>query len=312
MIETEIIEIAKSIDAILKKGNCILWLGSGLSLCAYPTWVQTIQKLCKQCKVSPLNENEEKSTKALMGKADECKNKNLDQYQQTLANSYGKTVGNTREAYHTIMKLPFRGYITTNYDPLLSSVAGHENNNIKLYPYPDLPVWELKSNPPSVFYIHGIARIDNMPTGKYLVLSTSEFNEAYEKEGIVSSFLVQLFTYYSVLFVGCQLTEPGIQKSLGQMKATHEKILTTKKREIPQKIILKGKEKSKSSLRNTEDSIVKDDGESLSYTGIDVLFYTLEDAKHREIEAIFNRVCDIQERPITTKPSSGLPEDSIS
>jgi hypothetical protein len=104
-------------------GDCIAWIGSGLSKLAYPDWGTTVAALCAACMIQPFGASESPSSVQLIDKAEECKGANLNSYETTLGTLFGGNVVETRQAYSWLMKAPFKGYVTTNFDPLLSEAA---------------------------------------------------------------------------------------------------------------------------------------------------------------------------------------------
>lgn len=199
---------------LIKDGDCVAWIGSGLSAGAdYPSWEKIIRDLCDACNVTSLGEDEA-STEVLQTKADECKDHAPNKYYHTLATHFGKPISKTRLAYQLLLKLPFKAFVTTNYDPLLM-YAGEIENHPKVFRYPSLPTDALSCSPAAIVYMHGLARYrdpithDEIATGKDLVLSKSEFDAAYE--GMLRSFLEQMLAFRKVLFLGCGLREPEIQ-----------------------------------------------------------------------------------------------------
>ena len=209
--EFELNEAVSKLWPKIEKGKFIVWVGSGLSKNAgYPGWKETVRELCQKCNVTLLSESESESASKLIDKAEECKKANIDAYHDTLADHFGGPVIDTRIAYQLLMKLPFKAYITTNFDPLLSEAGAIEGYN-NLYSYPILPP-EL-GNPHPIFYVHGLARRNNQATGNNLILARSDFDEAYNNNiGIVNNFVVNIFTYYPLLFLGCSLTEPEMHE----------------------------------------------------------------------------------------------------
>jgi len=180
-------EIQSELWPLIGAGDCIVWIGSGLSKnIGYPEWTKAIEEICAACGVSYLDPAEDKTADNLISKAEECKNANHGVYKQKLSSLFGTSMPITRRAYSLLMKLPFRGYITTNFDPLLSDAAAMAGNRV-LQAYPDLnPIGIDNTN--TVFYIHGIARVGQTPVGDNLVLARSDFDQAYA--GIVHALLL--------------------------------------------------------------------------------------------------------------------------
>ena len=316
MTEKDYQRITQQIHPILTTRRCVAWVGSGLSAVAgYPGWPKLIRKLCETCSVSLLDRSDESSPDRLADKADECKEANLTLYQETLAEHFGKPPTATRIAYTSIMNLPFHGYVTTNYDPLLAYAAAQSGYR-RLYHYPDLPVIPLGGSERPVFYIHGLARIGEQACGNDLVLSRSEFHEAYE--GILRSFLDMLFTYNTVVFIGCRLREAEIRKVLSRAKGYQARINSARGTdESPHKVILlsfeeayereeAGPERTK---RDEAETIFSREKKQLEELGVRVLRYDPEAKDHSELEAILARLCALEDTPVAPQTSLGLSED---
>lgn len=267
--------VAEEIWPIIRDGQCYAWIGSGLSIPAgYKDWPNAVDVICNNCSISPISIQDSKDPNKLIDKAEECKQTQQTIYYDTLAELYGYRRANTREAYSYLMELPFKGYITTNYDPLLAKAA-ERVGNIKIQSYPRLQV--ITSDEKQVYYIHGFALRNEIPTGEDLVLSRSEFNKAYDyNTSILPSFLHQILAYSPIIFIGCSLTEPSILKSFEQVRNIHLNIKNVELFTIPQRYIL------------LEDNDFED--EILSTFDIKIKRYCKIDEEYVGIEYIFEKV----------------------
>jgi SIR2-like domain len=279
--------IAEELLKAVSGGDCIAWVGSGLSAVAYRGWNDAIAELCDACGISRLAKYP--SADELIDKAEECKKADQRAYEETLANLYGGNVTVTRLAYQWLMRAPFKAYVTTNFDPLLSesaAVAGHAN----VFRYPLLELPEIGRRTKPMFYIHGHARPNGIASGQNLVLARSEFKEAYG--GVVSLFLQAIFLSYPIVFIGCGLSEPEIQE---QMSRVHSMLVQIKRSRVGYKspvrfallppIMVGGDRKDDQELVEAERF------EELDTT---VLRYSPADpAKHWEIEDILKSLCDV-------------------
>jgi hypothetical protein len=268
-------------------GDCIAWVGSGLSAVAYRGWTDAIAELCDACGIPRLVGTYPKAEE-LIDKAEECKNSDQHAYEMTLANLYGGNVVVTRQAYLWLMKAPFKAYVTTNFDPLLSesaAVAGHTH----VFHYPLLETPEIGRRTKPIFYIHGHARPNGVASGQDLVLARSEFKQAYG--GIVSLFLQAILLSYPIVFIGCRLSEPEIQE---QMSRVHSMLVQIKNSRAGYKspvrfallapIIVGGD-------RKVDQELVE--AERFQDLDTTVLRYSPADpAKHWEIEDILKSLCD--------------------
>jgi len=286
---------------MIEDGNCIVWVGSGLSKNAeYPDWKETVRKLCDKCEVTFLSKSEEELPDKLIDKAEECKKAKINAYHNTLADLFGRQPVNTRFAYQSLMKLPFKAYVTTNFDSLLSE-AGEIEGYEKVYSYPRFPP-EL-GNSHSIVYVHGHARQNNQATGENLILARSDFDEAYNDIGIVKDFVVNIFTHYPLLFLGCSLAEPVMYEVFQKVHNIHTLI----KRKypdlpLPQRYIMLPIQKQVCSEfpdENIEqvERKEKDEINRLNKMDIEIIRYEPNDWNIQgEIEYILRQLCKYTKR----------------
>lgn len=221
MDDDSLFQKAAQLWEVIRTGNCIAWIGSGLSTSAgYPGWPQAIEALCDACRVERLPVSSPISdewVRKAMDKADECKQANLDEYHRTLANLFGTLGEQTRRAYELIVKLPFKGFVTTNFDPLLAD-AGARNGVYPLHVHPELPPAVLGDGDKHIFYMHGYA-VDrtNRPSGENLVFARSEFDSAYSEDSPLKIFLAQLLFYFPIIFFASALSEPDLRAVFGNV-----------------------------------------------------------------------------------------------
>lgn len=295
---------------MIENGDCIVWVGSGLSKRAdYPDWKKTVKKLCDKCDVTHLSEPEEESPDELIDKAEQCKKADIDMYHNTLADLFGVQPVDTRLAYHYLMKLPFKAYITTNFDPLLSE-AGDIEEYYNLYFYPRFPP-ELGNSHPIV-YLHGHARPDNQAMGENLILARSDFDEAYE-DGPVKYFLINIFTHYSFLFLGCSLKEPMILKMFKTVHDIHTLIKRTSPGiPLPQRCIILPTQRpvSEISEEEMEQFSKRERGgfNRFDEMDIEVIGYEPDDEnRHEEIESILRELSKYIKMPENVFRSEEIP-----
>lgn len=304
----------KDLWELLKDGQCVAWVGAGLSAIAdYPQWDETVERLCAACQVSPLGLNE-RSAEFLMEKAEECKTTNPNAYQDTLAALFGRPPVQTRHAYNLLMTLPFKGYVTTNFDPLLAIAAATHGYN-DLYSYPSLPGRELERSLKPIFYIHGLARQNNVPRGDNLVLARSDFEIAYN--GSVRIFLDSLLLSYPILFLGCSLTEPAVHEALRRVHRVHDQIAKIYSRMIPpiRYAVLPIRERT-DKTDNLEQKKERDaeaeqaENERFQELAVSVLRYQVSDIRqHYEIEQVLETLCTFDNKPVTLEPKVGYGEE---
>ena len=219
MIDIELKLVTDSLFNLIKNKDYIIWVGSGLSkLIGYYEWKELIKELCKVFKIEYLTENEEQSEKAgefFMEKAEECKNIDRFLFYKFINDHYANEKIFTRNAYTLLAKLPFKAYITTNYDPLIKKSCSLENKRY-VFVYPNLNIHMIERGVSPIYYIHGLANNNCGMSENKLILARSDFDEAYSNYG--RSFLEMLFPFQKILFVGCRLGEPAFIETFKRSK----------------------------------------------------------------------------------------------
>lgn len=196
--------------------------GDSTSRAGYSDWISAVSDLCSTCKVAfpeSLPGQKDKRESILIDKAQECKQTNPDGYYRKLIELYGTRGKGTRPEYYTMLRLPFKAIITTNFDPLLADAAKLED--VQVYAYPELSAITIGENQRSVYYIHGIAERNGSPDSRSLVFARSEYDQAYSHQfGLTSLFLKSMFLECRILFIGAE-PDSKVQECIyttGQMK----------------------------------------------------------------------------------------------
>lgn len=297
-------QVAIELWNTIKDRDCVAWVGSGLSKLpgsdvrtGYPDWPETVKEICRACGVPPLSVDANLPDK-LIDKAEECKIANAQAYHSTLARIFGRPVTETRAAYPWLMAVPFRGYVTTNFDPLLLD-AGQAHGLVDHYAYPDLPTLKLGASPKAIFYLHGLARHNNTPRGENLVLARSDFDKAYNK--VIRPFIDSMLRELPILFLGCSLEEPPIQEAFRRVRDIQlqiEQVYPGRPR--PKRFILipsRYTEEDSGYGRMTkapDKSAEESEERRFDDLGIKVIRYEPQDKqRHFEIEEILRNLCEL-------------------
>lgn len=325
MISSDLQELAINVLERIRDRNCVAWIGSGFSVeDCYPDWPNGLRHLCEACGIPSLALGETPNADKLLGMAEECKAKNQPMYQQTLAHLYGRRPHTHRPALHHLMRLGFRGYITTNFDPLLRDVAETHGGD-QLWTYPNLAPSPLGGNARPVYYIHGLARLGNKAIGENLVLARSDFEEAYGKRGPVQRFLEDVLAYHSVVFLGCQLKEPVMAAVFARVYEILRQIEAKGRgRPTPERYILLprsvGKVNESISMQRPVKQIKQDaerdvrdelheEERRYSDLGIKVFHYDpTKPPQHRAVDEFLESVCKLDGMPVSQLPRVDLVE----
>jgi hypothetical protein len=207
--------------------SCCAFIGAGLSIPAgYKSWIDMIDELGKIAKSQPgyLDKIEELNYWEKADKYREILGEN--QYQGIifpLICPDGKEV--YRRIHEVLMLLPFQSFITTNYDFCLERAAQFIGKHPITRYFPELNPSHLHSK--DVFHIHGIPFLNNEknPLGT-IIFSERDYRFAYEEDHHLTSFLIQLFQFNSIVFMGFSLKDEylirTIKKSLSELRHRQE------------------------------------------------------------------------------------------
>lgn len=110
-----------------------------------------------------------------------------------------------------LSRLPFRILLTTNFDPWVGDIC-YPGPFEKMYIYPNIPINQSSNR--CLYYLHGrFCSDDENPSIRNLVFGKKSFDVAYN-ESLLPGFLLNIFVYENILFVGFNPTESSIEKLL--------------------------------------------------------------------------------------------------
>lgn len=224
----------------IEKKRCVAFIGSGLSASAYGDWLPLIRGLCASCGIDA-GEVKDAAAEQLIDMAEQAKRTNPAEYERYLAKHFGHTNNGAGDLlYGILLGLPFRSYLTTNFDPLLAMRASElrpDGLKCNLPPnvHPRLDRAYIGNR--SIYYLHGYIPEHRGPPIS-VVLARSEFNEAYSDNSSLVSFLMQTFEYDPICFFGCRLQEPMLRRLFEICSKSQQKHLALMQRlgEQPSKL----------------------------------------------------------------------------
>jgi hypothetical protein len=116
---------------VIQSGEAIAFVGAGLSHPLYPTWSQFLEKLASKAtevtgkSVAPSNQTPEPDileyAQALQTIFRD--NSSIDQYFSIFGSEFGPKDGRCTDQQRKLIRLPFKGFVTTNYDEDLEQAA---------------------------------------------------------------------------------------------------------------------------------------------------------------------------------------------
>jgi len=209
--------------ALLREGQCVAFVGAGASAGLYPTWNRLIELLADHAvargKAEPKDGEQWKkdTTSTPQQRVDIIVSKLGDPlYRDFLRDTFGPKRGADGKRYTAthgaLLRLPFRGYVTTNYDPGLE-FARQELRPDSLSA--GTPTWQdagtvyrwltgdiFRSEDCPVLWLHGYWQ---RPNG--IVLDPGSYGEAY-KPGIYRETFKDLWIREHLLFAGFGFSDP--------------------------------------------------------------------------------------------------------
>ncbi len=189
----------------IMSGRCNAFIGAGMSLQVYPAWNELIERVCRACGVNTGNVTSQNISRLEL--AQTAKDKNRCAYFRELHNIF-KPADPTHR-HHLLARLPFKSYLTTNYDSLLLGAC--EFNNDNSVGYSEYPALEIEHRTDGeVFFLHGRINPTDLNSEPNIVLTNNDFTYAYS-ETLLRSFLEQLLTFSNVCFLGCSLEDEYLQ-----------------------------------------------------------------------------------------------------
>lgn len=203
----------------ISQGNCLLFVGSGLSAqSGLPTWVTMLKELVAYGKNRELiNDSDAKSLIKSLDKgrhsmvADDLSNRMshkvmLDYFEER---QHGSRLS---QAHHIIADLPFAGVLTTNFDSLLTKT--YRKRKPILLSYTDTDEFP---NDDQFFLLHLYGMLDRK---EKLLFTSQEYSRFIGRNKQFSKFMSTLFRRYTFFFVGTSMA--GIQDYLEALKLTQD------------------------------------------------------------------------------------------
>lgn len=294
------------LESIVQSGDCVIFLGSGISVGIYPSWSELIKKLCVRCGVD-IGERNLSDPNTLLSLADDCKSENIDEYCEVLKEEFAKPIMNNPVKYEYAKSAPFLSYVTSNYDPLLA----HNMRGSKRKVFTHIKGLNGFVINEAVYYIHGYISVGDNVEPDQIILTKSDFDREYDPQGPgnINDFLKHLVKYKHILFVGCRLNEEPIQDLLEICEKSRQVAEgnTTNKHYI----LLPDEGISLSSDTDASKDKLREESLENKYDryGINVVRYkkTTGD-NHIELQNILEEWSNLQKPQVASPMSTGGPE----
>ncbi len=204
-------QLPQELKDVILSGKCVTFIGSGLSMDIYPSWHELVNSLCKGCG-SNHRVTSDSIPKAFLDAAQGAKDCNKDKYFSILGEIFGRPADKASLTYDALLALPFDSYVTVNLDPLLALTGRRASlecsKDIKAFPSLD----RRNMGNRTIHYLHGYIEENTVPADGTIVLADGEFDDAYDRSGNSMTFLLPMLENDPIVFIGCRLREPVMER----------------------------------------------------------------------------------------------------
>ena len=292
-------ELPDDVRHLLRSGECVAYLGSGLSAGVFPSWPCLVNDLCAACGCEDRVDSRSPS-KVLLAAAECARKADCDRYHDQLGKIFG-TITTTNPLYSVLLQIPFKSYITVNFDPLLANETRNPSSRCRrVMKYPDLDRAHVGDC--TVYYLHGLVAEGDAPVPGTIVLAQSEFDIAYAEAGPVTTFLLETFKREAVCFIGCSLEEPPLAQVFRICRQQQEEITRLGGGSPPPRHIFRAKELVTSSpgtdLTTVRAERIGAEDAFYSGLGIGVVRYDPIDAHHNGLRKMLEDVAELPGIPL--------------
>jgi hypothetical protein len=296
-------QIESDLKNLVLRGKIVAFVGAGVSTPPGQAWQQSVATIAARCDVE-FKPDTRTTHKDLREVIDTCIAKNRAACDEALRQLFPVHIAKSRPAIPHLTRLKFKAIVTTNFDPWLRMHIRQADYS-RYWIFPDLSLADGIDE--RLFYIHGIF-VSDEPDANIgnLVFGENSFSAAY-KESLLPGFLLNLFVYHHVLFIGFNPTEDyiaailhksiGIRKHIAARTRVPEGLL-------PRRFILQG---VKPSQTDEDTARFQQYLAQLKGLGIEPVFYDDRDG-HVELEKLLYGWVEqgnIENRPPPFSPSFG-------
>lgn len=195
----------------LRNGLVVAWIGAGLSIgLGYPSWTELVNTIADSITSTTWNssllqdwarKNADSNPEWV---AEVLYTSDYRQYAETIRNEFGVERTNDSITHALLSLLPFKGYITTNYDTVIeNNIRLFTSYNPKVYNNSNaIDLLTREQNEKFVYKIHG----DINSNVKDIVLTESDFF-GLQKNQIYNKIMSWIFSRYTIVCLGYSLRD---------------------------------------------------------------------------------------------------------
>lgn len=305
---------ASMLKEVLGNQNTVVFIGSGPSTGHakdfYPSWSDLVKTIAHACleKLPFDNKSDEwRDASVLQQVAQDAYDKNYVEYEATLRRTFVKPVMSMRRVFPYLLRMRFKSYVTSNFDPLLKVANDEQETEQKtLYRYPDVINKAAEvSTTGGIFYIHGLA-CEGYFDPDCLILKKSDFENAYDtRNGVLWLFWESMLRGNDVVFIGTELSDPYIDPIFEKHRLIIESVRQRYSIHQPICMALFATDKyQKTSYEKTENlpDPVESKATEMKDKGIVPVFYDRIDDSYSGLLEVLSEVKPISYAPVYESP----------
>ncbi len=222
-------EIPQELVEQLARGNCVAFVGAGLSQAAsLPSWEQLLRTLVEEAANQGVLGNERTELEQLIAKheyllvAEELRELlGKPKFQEFIAECFDQPGLKPADVHEALVTLPFSALLTSNYDRLLESAVtlARSGEIPPSFTYTDTGELAQFLFSGRFYILHTHGYVDRRDT---IVLSTADYRDAMFSHPDYRNHLRAVFSTKIVLFLGFSLEDPDIDLLLNELQATYQ------------------------------------------------------------------------------------------
>ena len=208
----------------------VVVVGSGLSSPLIAPLGTLKETLCERCRIDKGADDE-----FFWILAQRAFTNDPNEYYKVIEETYGEPFPWKAEAYNILVKMPFLGFATLNYDSQFWAALQEFDPDALFSIYP--PFNDQNYFNPEEFSrvcrrliaLHGYCDPDNPNWAREVILKTDDYKRHYVNPGALRQWWISLLVAKPCLFIGTTLQEPGLLHVVESMSAEHRDRLSAQK-----------------------------------------------------------------------------------
>lgn len=264
---------------VITESKCVAFLGAGISIPPGGTWKGLVSDIAAQCNV-PFDDTVPVTEYPSI--IDRCISQSEAGCNRALQTSLPEHVPVSRTAVDYVHRLQLKAILTTNFDPWIRQHSREARYERGVHIYPDIPLNQGTKG--HIYYLHGYFASESPDASiRNLILGKQSFEDAYVNSSFLPGFLLNIFVYENVLFIGFNPTEHHVSTLLKQSIVFRRQIDASGP--TPKRFILLPVPSGSTPEEKAKEAAFISDVQSLDITPV---YYDNSAGDHRGIEELLS------------------------